>query len=261
MTISEERRQERVAPAGMSAAEWEVRQELAACYRIVDHLGWTSLIYNHISARVPDSEHILVNPFGLLYSEVTASNLVKVDLDGNIVGHNDWPVNRVGIVLHTALHAQRPSITCVIHTHSIAGSAISALEEGLGHNFIMSATVHGHVAYHDFEGGEVSEGEQVRLAENLGDKSMLILRNHGLLTCGASIPEALNNMVALEGVCQMEFAILSTGRPVHAISDEALRRTSAAPGVAFDKAMRPLAEKVFAALQRQVDAKDPSYRM
>jgi ribulose-5-phosphate 4-epimerase/fuculose-1-phosphate aldolase len=246
--------------ATVTDVERATRQELAACYRIVDHLGWTSEIFNHISARIPGTDHILVNPFGLLYSEVTASNLVKVDLDGEIIGQSEWPVNAAGIIIHTTVHRERPDVQCVIHTHTIAGSAISGLEEGLGHNYLMSAAIANQVSYHDFEGPTVWDDERVRLAQNLGDKNLLILRNHGLLACGPSIAEAFTNMYHLEGACRFEFAMLTTGRPIRPITEEALARTTEATDIVFAKGWQGLSASLFDAMRRQVDSRDPSYR-
>src|SRR4026207_988781 len=178
-------------PAGMAAGGGAVRLELAACYRAFDWMGWTELIYNHITAKVPGPEqHYLINPYGLWYSEVTASNLVKVNLAGKAVDGSKYPVNIAGFVIHSASHAARNDAHCIIHTHSTAGSAVSCKKEGLRFDNFYSGILHGEVAYHDFEGVTTDISEQARLVKCLAKKSVLILRNHGLLVACAGIPEA-----------------------------------------------------------------------
>jgi ribulose-5-phosphate 4-epimerase/fuculose-1-phosphate aldolase len=180
-------------------AEWELRVQLAACYRIFDYLGWSELIFNHISARVPGAdEHLLVNPFGLTYREVTASNLVKMDLAGNIVGTSRYPVNKAGVIIHTAIHAARPDVQVAMHTHTTAGCAIAGLVGGLDSNNFYGAQLWGQVAYHDFEGITLEVDEQARLIASLDNRWFMILRNHGLLTCGQSIPSAFFRMWTLQ---------------------------------------------------------------
>ncbi|HUZ20300.1 MAG TPA: class II aldolase/adducin family protein [Acidimicrobiales bacterium] len=244
--------------AAMRPEERELRVQLAACYRIFDMLGWTELIFNHISVRVPGpEEHLLINPFGLMYREVTASNLVKIDLDGNIVGHSDWPVNRAGIIIHTAIHANRPDVSAVMHTHTTAGSAVACLDGGLDRNNFYAAQVDGKVAYHEFEGITLEIGEQERLVASLGHQPLLILRNHGLLSCGRSIPEAFTWLWTLDRACQIQIATASAG-PVRQISDEARQRSSQC----MDRIMAPAdaGSDVFDALWRQLDSCDTSYR-
>ena len=198
----------------MAETEQELRVQLAACYRIFDYMGWSEMIYNHITVKVPGPEqHFLINPFGLHYSEVKASNLVKVDIDGNIVEDTDYAVNPAGIVIHTAIHAARPDIQCIAHTHTNAGMAVACTQEGLRTDNFYSALMHNQVAYHDFEGITVLDDEKPRLVANLGDKSLMILRNHGLLAGGRSIPEAFQNLWAIERACQVQVTTDSTGRP------------------------------------------------
>ncbi|HVC10832.1 MAG TPA: class II aldolase/adducin family protein, partial [Burkholderiales bacterium] len=172
----------RLKPAGMAGEEWQARLELAACYRAFDWLGWTELIYNHITARVPGPErHYLINPYGLWYNEVTATNLVKVNLAGEAVDGSRYPVNRAGFVIHSAVHAAREDAHCIIHTHTTAGSAVASKKDGLRYDNFYGATLYGQVAYHDFEGVTTDLAEQPRLVASLGAKPVLILRNHGLL--------------------------------------------------------------------------------
>ena len=168
----------RLKPAGVSAEEWAVRLELAACYRAFDWLGWTELIYNHITAKVPGPDpHYLINPYGLWYNEVTASNLVKVNLEGKSVDGSKYPVNVAGFIIHSAIHAARSDAGCVIHTHSTAGSAVSCKKEGLRYDNFYGSILFGQVAYHDFEGVTTDTGEQASLVTSLGSKAILILRN------------------------------------------------------------------------------------
>jgi len=203
----------------VSPAEWEARVNLAACYRLVARYGMTDLVYNHITARVPGPEHhILINPYGLLYEEITASSLIKVDLDGNVVQKPEgleYSVNAAGYVIHSAVHAARPDVECVIHTHTRAGVAVACLAEGLLPLSQTAMRFHGHLAYHDYEGPAFNRGERERLVRDLGDKYAMILRNHGLLACGPSIPQAFNVIFWLENACKIQLDALACGRPLH----------------------------------------------
>ena len=197
----------RLKPAHVSAEEWSVRLELAALYRAFDWLGWTELIYNHITAKVPGPEqHYLINPYGLWYSEVTASNLVKVNLEGKAVDGSKYPVNVAGFIIHSAVHAARGDAHCIIHTHSTAGSAVSCKKDGLRYDNFYSSILYGQVAYHDFEGVTTDLGEQGRLVKSLGDKAILILRNHGLLVACPGIPEAFSTYWTLQRACEIQAA-------------------------------------------------------
>lgn len=197
----------RLKPAGMDAAEWNVRLELAALYRAFDWLGWTELIYNHITAKVPGPEHhYLINPYGLWYNEVTASNLVKVNLAGQPVDGSKYPVNIAGFIIHSAVHAARSDAHCIIHTHSTAGSAVSCKKEGLRYDNFYSSILHGSVAYHEFEGVTTDLSEQDRLVKSLGTKNVLILRNHGLLVACPGIAEAFITYWTLQRACEIQAA-------------------------------------------------------
>ena len=197
----------RVKPAGMAAEEWAVRLELAALYRLFDWMGWTELIYNHITAKVPGPDkHYLINPYGLWYNEVTASNLVKVNLEGKAVDGSKYPVNVAGFIIHSAVHAARADAHCIIHTHSTAGSAVSCKKDGLRYDNFYSAILHGEVAYHEFEGVTTDLGEQARLVKSLGTKGVLILRNHGLLVACPGIPEAFSTYWTLQRACEIQAA-------------------------------------------------------
>lgn len=197
----------RLKPAGVSAEEWAVRLELAALYRAFDWMGWTELIYNHITAKVPGPDHhYLINPYGLWYNEVTASNLVKVNLAGQAVDGSKYPVNVAGFIIHSAVHAARADAHCIIHTHSTAGSAVSCKKDGLRYDNFYSSILHGQVAYHDFEGVTTDTAEQARLVKSLGAKSILMLRNHGLLVACPGIPEAFSTYWTLQRACEIQAA-------------------------------------------------------
>ncbi len=192
--------------AGYSKGEWKVRQTLASCYHLFDYLGWNDSIFNHISVRVPGADRLfLINPFGLNYAEVTASNLVKVDLDGRAVGQHD--VNYAGFLIHSAIHGARDDAHCVMHTHSVAISAVAGKTDGLRHDSFNGALLYGQVAYHEFEGITLQPDEQRRLIESIGDKPVMILRNHGSLVTGPSIEQAFLTMFGLQAACEVQCAV------------------------------------------------------
>lgn len=247
MDLSEAAR--RLRPAAMNEAEWAVRLELAACYRAFDWLGWTELIYNHITARVPGPDrHYLINPYGLWYSEVTASNLVKVNIAGETLDGSKHPVNRAGFVIHSAIHAARDDAHCIIHTHTTAGSAVSSKKEGLRYDNFYSAALYGQVAYHDFEGVTTDAAEQPRLVASLGAKPVLILRNHGLLVACPGIAEAFTTYWTLQRACEIQLAtdaMAGENLPItpQVLADTPARvqafRTGPRPGgMAFDALLR-----------------------
>jgi ribulose-5-phosphate 4-epimerase/fuculose-1-phosphate aldolase len=245
-------------PAEISEEEWQARTDLAACYRIFAHLGWTELIYNHITLRLAGPEtHFLINPFGLHYSEVRASNLVKIDLDGNIVGASNWPVNPAGFTVHAAIHAGIPGAHCVMHTHTTAGMAVACSRGGLSPSNFYSAQLYGKLAYHDFEGITVHPDEGPRLVANIGDKPAVILRNHGLLAWGESVHRTFAILWLLNRACEIQLAAQSMG-PVIDIPDE-IQAKCTRDSLQFN-AKFGAGRDVFDALVRQVDAIDPSYR-
>jgi ribulose-5-phosphate 4-epimerase/fuculose-1-phosphate aldolase len=248
-----------ITASDRSPEERQVRVELAAAYRAVHHWGWTSLIFNHITARVPGAEeHFLINDYGLTYDEVTASNLIKLDLAGSIVeGPPDAGVNLAGYVIHSAVHAARPDVRCIAHTHTPAGVAVSAMEEGLMPLSLESTLLVNRVGYHDFEGITVNDEEKPRLVADLGDRIGLILRNHGLLTVGRSVGEALTRLWYLERACQMQVAALSGGK-VRRISEDVQARIHAQLKKFDERAEN--GERPFAAVKRMLDRLDPSYR-
>ena len=264
----------------VSAEEWELRVDLAACYRLVARYGMTDLVYNHITARVPGREHhILINAYGMLYEEVSASSLIKVDLAGSIIDKADHPysVNAAGYIIHSAVHEAREDAHCVIHTHTPAGIAVSAMEEGLLPLSQTAMRFHGHLAYHDYEGPAFNRGEKGRLVAHLGDKSAMILRNHGLLVCGPSIAQAFNLIYWLEQACRIQVDILSCQRPLHRAPQEVVERTAEALSgmeITLDNEaltnpnVKPDAQKAgtgyglleWPALLRSLDRQDSSYR-
>lgn len=246
------------APRVMSDAEWEARQQLAAAYRVFDHLGWSEMIYNHITLKVPGEDHaFLINPFGLHFSEVKASNLVKIDLDGNKLDDSPYPVNRAGFVQHAVFHRNLPDVHCIMHTHTTAGMAVSSLEGGLQPINFYACNFAGQIAYHDFEGVTVRDEEGARLVANLGDKRMLLLRNHGIVAMGRTLPEAFIKHWSLQRACEIQLATLSMGKPltvppevvaVHQ-RDLHMAQVPGGPGAAD-----------FAAMVRLVDRVDTSWR-
>lgn len=245
-------------PERISSEEWEARVQLAAAYRIFDHLRWTELIYNHISLRVPgEDQHYLINPFGLHYSEVTASNLVKVDLQGRIVGHSDWPINPAGITFHGAIHATLPDAHCVMHLHTTATQAVCCLKGGLSFTNFYAAQLYGKVAYHDFEGITVHADEGARILRSAEGKPVLLLRNHGPVTIGHSLPQALSLMWLVNRACEIQLASSAMGEllpiPVPVLEK------CVADSLQFNPTYGA-GQDSFDALQRIVDRIDPSYR-
>jgi len=213
----------------VSAEEWQARVDLAACYRLVDAYGMTDLTYNHITARVPGREHhILINLYGLLYKEITASSLAKIDLDGNIVWKpdTDYYVNKAGYVIHGAIHRARQDVRCVIHTHTRAGMAVAAMKCGLLPLNQTSIRFEGHIGYHDYEGPAVDLDEQARLVRDLGPHDAMIMRSHGLLTCGATIQQAFNTMYQLELSCRAQVDAMAARTDLVMPSEIILKKTA-----------------------------------
>jgi ribulose-5-phosphate 4-epimerase/fuculose-1-phosphate aldolase len=241
-----------------STEEWNTRINLAACYRLASRFGWNDLIYTHISARVPGPEHLfLLNPFGLLFDEVTASNLVKIDLDGNVVSQTPHEILRAGFVIHSAIHAARPEVQCVIHAHTRSGMAVSAMKDGLLPLTQSAMMFHGRVAYHESEGFAIDLEERRRLAHDLGDKPVMILRNHGTLVAGESIPDAFSLMWNLERAMQAQVDALAGGQdlclPPKKIAEEIVQ-VVAMNGARFAEQFE------WPAMLRLLDKHDPSFR-
>jgi ribulose-5-phosphate 4-epimerase/fuculose-1-phosphate aldolase len=252
------------SPLAMTSAskeapdEWRTRVDLAACYRLLAHFRMTDLTYTHISARVPGAdERFLLNAFGLLFEEVTASSLVTVNAAGAVLHDaTGLGINPAGFVIHSAVHAARPDINCVLHTHTMAGMAVAAQEEGLLPLTQHAMRFHGRLGYHEYEGIALDQAERQRLARDLGPHSALILRNHGLLTCGSSIAEAFNLMYYLERACQAQVGALAGGRPLHMPSAEAMNMTARI----FADAAGPAMSNDWRALLRMLDRIDASYK-
>ena len=207
--------------------EAQLRRDLANCYRLFDWLGWTELIFNHITVRVPtpadEKPQYLINPFGMHYSEVTPENLVRIDIDGNVRDGSSGRVNKAGFIIHSAIHAARENAHCIMHVHTTAGCAISCKEEGLRHDNFYSAMVFGDVAYHEYEGVTTNEDEQPRLVASLGKRNHLILRNHGLLVVGPDIPSAFNRLWTLQRGCEIQLASDAGHGPNRQIPAEILK--------------------------------------
>lgn len=240
----------------ISPEEWQARVDLAACYRLVAHHGWTDLILNHISLRVPGTEdQFLLNPFGLLYDQITASSLVKIDIDGNLLQESPYPVNQAGFVIHGAIHRARHDLNCVLHTHTIAGQAVSALDCGLLPLHQGALAFYNRIGFHDFEGIALDVDEQTRIVDHLGPHKVLILRNHGLLTAGETVAEAFMQMFFLEKCCATQMQILASNQPYKLIPKDVCEHTVKQFGKGGS-----LSARSWPALVKQMDALDPSYR-
>ncbi|MGH8618499.1 MAG: class II aldolase/adducin family protein [Burkholderiales bacterium] len=243
----------------VSPEEWEARVNLAACYRLMAEFDMVEMIANHISCRVPGSHtEFLINPYGMLYEEMTASSMIKIDLEGNVLFNaTEYGINKAGYVIHSAVHAARHDVDCVIHTHTLAGMAVSALKQGLMTNIAQTGMRFGEVAYHDYEGPALNLDERARLVASLGDREALVLRNHGLLTVGPSIPECFNNMFRLERTCQLQIMTLSCNAELSLPSDEVVKPVHHGfkPGV-----RRRFGLLEWPAMLRKLDRIDPSYK-
>jgi ribulose-5-phosphate 4-epimerase/fuculose-1-phosphate aldolase len=240
----------------MTEVEWLTRVDLAACYRLVDLFGWSDLINTRITARVPGTDdHFLINPYGLLYNEIMASSLVKIDREGNKVEFSDLEVNAAGFAIPSAVHRARPDVACVIHTHSVAGCAVSMQRDGLLPLNQHALQVVGDVAYHDYAGTARDPEERTRLLADLGDHHIMVLRNHGLLVVGSSIAEAFVTTYRMERACAMQLAFQQSGAAFHPIDDAVVR-------TAYENTRggrNDPARYEWPALLRKLDRIDPSY--
>ena len=243
--------QDRVSPE-----EWEQRIELAAAYRLAAHYGWDDLIFTHFSARVPGpDEHFLLNPFGIMFREVTASNLIKVDLAGNLVMESDWTCNPAAFVIHSVVHEHRPEAQAVMHLHTVEGVGVSAQKGGLLPIGQTSVALYNGLAYHDYEGLALDTDEQARLLDDLGDKSRMILRNHGLLTVGATVGAAFYQMYSLQRACQYQIAAQAGGELI-VLPQEMCDRAEHQVRSGFSEDLVSLA---WGALKRLADDRYPDY--
>ena len=241
--------------------EWDLRVKLAAAYRLVDHYGWTEQIYGHLTARVPGPDnHFLINPWGLNYDEVTASNLVKIDVDGNVIGNDDHPVNFAGFIIHSAIHMTRSDENHVVmHTHTRAGMAVAALKEVLLPISMFATVFHNRIGYHDYEGASLYPDERERIVKSLGPHKAMILRNHGLLAVGRTVPDCFLRLYRLERACQVQLDAAAAGT-LDVLSPRIADRSAA--DLDRYQGMQPSAEGEieFAALMRKLDRTDDSYR-
>ena len=243
----------------VSEEEWQARVDLAACYRLAAMHGWTDLIYTHISARVPGTDdHFLLNPFGFMFEEVTASSLVKLDTEGEIVVPSPHAVNAAGFTIHSAVHEARHDMACVMHTHTVSGMAVSAQEDGLLPLAQTSLVFHGALSYHDYEGIALDHDERERLVADLGENSAMILRNHGLLTCGRSVAEAFMTMYMLEKACELQLAA-QAGGTLRLIPEEVCVHTARQFQRDPDAGGDGHVALTWAALLRQLDRVNPGY--
>ena len=240
-----------------SAAEWETRVQLAACYRLVARYRMTDLIYTHISARVPGvKDQFLLNPYGLMFEEITASSLVKIDLEGRQLEDNGHGVNAAGFTIHSAIHAARHDVACVLHTHTRSGFAVSCQKQGLLPLNQMALQFYNRLGYHDYEGIALDHDERPRLVASLGRHYAMILHNHGLLTAGRTIPEAFSLMFYLERACEIQVAALSGGSELIIPSPETCEKTARQ----HEMDNGPIGDLEWAAHIRAIDREDPSYR-
>jgi ribulose-5-phosphate 4-epimerase/fuculose-1-phosphate aldolase len=241
----------------VSAEEWALRVELAACYRLVAIYGWTDLVFTHISARIPGPEHhFLINPYGLMFDEITASSLIKVDAECNVMHETQFPVNPAGFTIHSAIHDIRHDVQCVLHTHTRAGVAVSTQKCGVLPISQQSTFILASLAYHDYEGLAVRADERPRLQKDLGGNTFFMLRNHGLLTVGSTVAEAFLAMYFFETTCQIQITAQAAGELIEVnpaiISGvrEAMHKTSDGVG----------AQIAWPALMRKLDRVDQSYK-
>ena len=242
----------------VSAAEWERRQDLAACYRLVAAQGWDDLVFTHISARVPGpGHHFLINPYGLMFEEITASSLVKIDLDGRKVMDSPYEINPAGFTIHSAIHAAREDAACILHLHTLDGVALSAQAGGVLPISQQASVVLNSLAYHDYEGIALEADEKPRLVRDLGDRDFLVLRNHGLLTVGASVATAFLNMYLLQATCTIQLRAQAGGGKLVSVPQSVIDRNR--------KSMRAVTRGAggaiaWPALLRKLDRRDPSWR-
>ena len=241
----------------VGADEWQLRCDLAAAYRLVAHFGWSDLVFTHISARVPGPEHhFLINPYGLMFDEITASSLVKVDQQCNKLSDSPFPVNPAGFTIHSCIHDGRPDVGCVLHTHTRAGVAVSAQQCGVLPISQQSTFVLGSLAYHDYEGVALRDDEKPRLQADLGSANYLMLRNHGLLTVGRTIPDAFLSMYTFENTCRIQIDAQAGGELIH-VNPQILTGIA---GVMKTATAGMGAALAWPALLRKLDRMDPGYK-
>jgi ribulose-5-phosphate 4-epimerase/fuculose-1-phosphate aldolase len=243
----------------VSPEEWAVRVDLAACYRLIAHFGWEDLVFTHITARVPGAEEqFLINPYGMFFDEITASSLVKIDTEGRKLDDSPFPVNPAGFVIHSAIHAARHDAKCVLHTHTPSGIAVAAQRCGLLPISQHAMSVLGSLGYHDFEGPALRDDEKPRLVADLGDNRHLILRNHGLLTVGETVPEAFVSMYYLETSCAIQVRAQAGGELI--IVPKEILESSYAQMANPNRPRGSRGALVWPGLLRRIDRIDRSYQ-
>ena len=242
----------------VSSEEWQTRVDLAACYRLVAEFGWSDLVFTHITARVPGTEdQFLINPYGMMFDEITASSLVKIDLNGNKMEESPFPVNPAGFTIHSAIHAVRHDAQCVLHVHSLNGVAVSAQRNGVLPLSQQSIFILASLAYHDYEGVALNEAEKPRLVADMGNKNYLMLRNHGLLTVGKTIADAFQAMYFFEAACTIQIRAQSGGGELISIP-QAIIDGAVAQARAATKSLGGML--AWPGLLRRLDRKDSSFR-
>jgi len=247
--------------SSISEAEWQMRKDLAACFRLVDLYGWSDLLATHLSARVPNADdQFLINPFGLMFDEMTASSMIKVDEDGNQLSESEYDINPAGFVIHSAVHMARPEVACVIHTHTQAGVGVATQKDGLLPLTQQSLAVLATTCYHEYEGIAFDLSERERLANDLGNNNVLFLKNHGLLTVGNTVGEAFMWMYRAERACRFQLAFQQAGVEATLISDEMQQVTMDRNQKANSKeGYRPIGQNEWPALLRKLDRENPGY--
>ncbi len=242
----------------ISAGEWQLRVDLAACYRLVAAFGWSDLVFTHITARLPGGDHeFLINPYGLSFDEITASSLVKIDLHGRKLDDSPFPVNPAGFTIHSAIHEARDDAQCVLHTHTVNGCAVAAQEGGVLPISQQSIFVLNSLAYHDYEGVALNDDEKPRLVADFGDKTFLMLRNHGLLTVGTSIADAFLSMYTFEAACAIQVRAMAGGVPLRTIPEPIIANAMKQARMVTQTKYGALA---WPAMLRKLDREDPAYR-
>ncbi|MEM9810015.1 MAG: class II aldolase/adducin family protein [Pseudomonadota bacterium] len=245
-------------PSSMTPEERQVRNDLAAAYRVVAMLGWDDLVFTHISARLPGPEHhFLINPYGMLFEEITATSLVKVDMNGFKIDDSPYEVNPAGFTIHSAVHEARDDAQCVMHLHTINGTAVSTMEDGLLPLNQTAQLVISDIAYHDYEGVAFDHDERPRLQKDLGDKGTMLLRNHGTLSLGATIPQAFTRMYFLERACSMQVATLAGGSKLYPTMDPVIEKNEQIGKAALTMTADAL---IWPALIRKLERQQPDFR-
>jgi ribulose-5-phosphate 4-epimerase/fuculose-1-phosphate aldolase len=245
----------------VSAEEWQTRVDLAAAYRLVAHFHWDDLVFTHITAKIPGTEHFLINPYGLMFDEISASSLIKIDIAGNVLQETSFPINPAGFVIHSAIHSARHDAQCVMHTHTLNGVAVSAQKRGVLPISQQSIFVLASIGYHDYEGVALRDDEKPRLVADLGDKTFLMLRNHGLLTVGSSIPAAFQAMYLFEVTCAIQIRAQAGGTLASGDLSEVSSSIIATAGEQSRAVTRGGgASLIWPGLLRRLDRTDPSYR-